>query len=154
MDLSNLSPSPGSKHRRKRVGRGHGCHGKTSCKGSKGQNARSGGGKGPGFEGGQTPWYRRLPKYKGFKSLNKVEYSVVNLSQLEGFEDGTTVTPEMFLQSGLVRRSDMPIKVLGSGTLTRKLTVHAHKFSATDSERIAAAGGTAEAIGGAEQAEG
>lgn len=146
MDLNSLSPAPGSKHSRKRVGRGHGCHGKTSGKGSKGQNARSGGGKGPGFEGGQTPWYRRLPKYKGFKSLNKVAYSVVNLDQLQGFEDGAVVTPELFLASGLVRRADAPIKVLGGGTLSKKLTVHAHKFSEAAQQGIEGAGGKAEVI--------
>ncbi|HEY3998037.1 MAG TPA: 50S ribosomal protein L15 [Candidatus Xenobia bacterium] len=146
MDLTSLSPSPGSKHKRKRVGRGHGCHGTYSGKGCKGQKARSGGNKKPGFEGGQTPWYRRLPKYKGFKSLNKVAYSLVNLEHLEGFDAGTTVTLEVMQSAGLVRRLDAPVKVLGAGQLTKKLTVQAHAFSASATQSIEAAGGKAEVI--------
>ncbi|MHB2018018.1 MAG: 50S ribosomal protein L15 [Candidatus Xenobia bacterium] len=146
MDLSNLKPAEGATHRRKRVARGHGCHGKTGGRGSNGQMSRSGGGKGPGFEGGQTPWYRRLPKYRGFKSLNKKEYTLVKLSDLEGFENGSTVTPESLLQSGVVRKADHQVKVLGNGTLSKKLTVQAHKFTASAQAAIEAAGGKAEVI--------
>ena len=146
MDLSNLKPAKGATHRRKRVARGHGCHGKTGGRGSNGQKSRSGGNKGPGFEGGQTPWYRRLPKFRGFKSLNRKEYTLIKLSDLEAFEVGSTVTPESMLASGLVRKADHPVKVVGGGALTKKLTVQAHKFTAPALAAIEASGGKAEVI--------
>jgi len=146
MNLSDLKPAPGSCKARKRVGRGHGCHVKTCCRGSNGQNARSGGGKGPGFEGGQTPWYRRLPKYRGFKNPNKVIFQVVSLSDLDRFEAGETVTPEALVERGLISRANRPFKVLGSGKLTRALTVQLHGFSESARAAIEAAGGTVEVL--------
>ncbi len=141
--LSNIGPKKGAKKKRKRVGRGIGSgHGKTATKGHKGQLARSGGGKGPGFEGGQMPLYRRLPK-KGFKNPFRVEYQVVNLNRLEErFEDGATVTPEVLEQVRLVRDAHKPIKILARGTLTKKLTVVADAASEAARKAIEAAGGS------------
>lgn len=146
MKMSDIKPAPGSRKRSKRVGRGHGCHGKTACKGSKGQNARSGGSKGPGFEGGQTPWYRRLPKYKGFKSLDKEVFSIVNLASLGCFEANEVVTPEALMEKKLVKNIERPIKLLAKGILDKALTVRLHKFSGKAVEAIEAAGGKAEVI--------
>ncbi|MGM9972200.1 MAG: 50S ribosomal protein L15 [Anaeroplasmataceae bacterium] len=144
--LNELKPVEGARHSRKRLGRGTGSGlGKTSGKGNKGQNARSGGGVRPGFEGGQIPFFQRLPK-RGFKNVNRKEYAIVNLADLEQFENGTKVTLEMYFETGLVKKVFNGIKVLGEGTLTKKLTVQAHKFSAAAKEAIEAAGGTVEVI--------
>lgn len=146
MDLSNLSPAPGSVKNRKRLGRGAGSGlGKTSGKGHKGQNARSGGGVKPGFEGGQMPLQRRLPK-RGFTPLKKKVYSLVNLRDLETFEAGSTVDAEMLIRAGFVKKVNDGIKILGDGDLTKALTVRAHKFSSTAAEKIAAAGGKTEVL--------
>ncbi|ACJ32508.1 50S ribosomal protein L15 [Anoxybacillus sp. LAT_35] len=146
MKLHELQPAPGSRKERNRVGRGIGSgNGKTSGKGHKGQNARSGGGVRIGFEGGQTPLFRRLPK-RGFTNIHRKEYAIVNLEALNRFEDGTEVTPELLLETGVVSKLKAGIKVLGDGELTKKLTVKAHKFSASAKEAIEAAGGTTEVI--------
>ena len=132
---------------RKRVGRGPGSgNGKTSGKGHKGQNARSGGGVRPGFEGGQLPLYRRLSK-RGFNNYNfRTVYATVNVSDLEVFEEGTVVTKELLIEKGLVKKELDGIKVLGNGELTKKLTVRAHKFSSIAKQKIEAAGGKAEVM--------
>jgi large subunit ribosomal protein L15 len=146
MDLSNLKPAPGSTKNRKRIGRGPGSgSGKTSGKGHKGQNARSGGGVKPGFEGGQMPLQRRVPK-RGFTSLNKKVYNLINLRDLEVFDAGTVVDVEQFGKSGLVTNMKDGIKILADGELTKALTVQAHKFSKSAIEKIEAAGGKAEVI--------
>ncbi|AKS37133.1 50S ribosomal protein L15 [Anoxybacillus gonensis] len=146
MKLHELQPAPGSRKERNRVGRGIGSgNGKTSGRGHKGQNARSGGGVRIGFEGGQTPLFRRLPK-RGFTNIHRKEYAIVNLEVLNRFEDGTEVTPELLLETGVVSKLKAGIKVLGDGELTKKLTVKAHKFSASAKEAIEAAGGTTEVI--------
>lgn len=146
MKLHELQPAPGSRKERNRVGRGIGSgNGKTSGKGHKGQNARSGGGVRIGFEGGQTPLFRRLPK-RGFTNIHRKEYAIVNLEALNRFEDGTEVTPELLLETSVVSKLKAGIKVLGNGELTKKLTVKAHKFSASAKEAIEAAGGTTEVI--------
>lgn len=145
MNLSDLKPSPGARHSKKRVGRG-GAHGKTSCRGYNGQNARSGGGKGPGFEGGQTPWYRRLPKYRGFNNPNKVIFQVVSLYDLERFEADETVTPESLVERGITRRANRPFKVVGNGKLTKSLTVQLHGFTEAARAAIEAAGGKVEVL--------
>ena len=132
---------------RKRVGRGPGSgNGKTSGKGEKGQNARSGGGVRLGFEGGQLPLFRRLSK-RGFNNYNfRTNYAVINLSDLEKFADGTEVTPELLIENGIIKKQLDGIKVLGHGTLTKKLNVKANKFSTTAKEKIEAIGGTTEVI--------
>lgn len=146
MKLHELAPAPGSKHPKKRVGRGIGSGmGKTSTRGSKGQWARSGGGVRPGFEGGQNPLYRRLPK-RGFKNINRIEYAIVNLEDLNQFAAGTEVTPELLLETGVVKNPKDGIKILGNGELTVKLTVKANKFSQSAVEKIQAAGGQSEVI--------
>lgn len=147
MNLSDLRPAPGAVKKRKRVGRGPGSgHGKTSVRGHKGRGARSGGNTPPGYEGGQMPLQRRLPKF-GFHNLFRREFSVVNLGDLESrFEAGAVVDGEALRASGLIRNLKLPIKVLADGTLTKALTVKAHKFSAAAAERLQAAGGTAEVI--------
>jgi large subunit ribosomal protein L15 len=147
MDLSNLKPAKGAKQNRKRVGRGPGSgNGKTAGRGHKGAQSRSGYSYKRGFEGGQMPFHRRLPK-RGFTNVFRTEFAVVNLDQLEGqFEAGATVTPDSLRAAGLVRRARMPIKVLGRGDVSKALIVHAHKFSGKAAEKLAAAGGRAEAI--------
>ena len=147
MRLQDLRPPFGAKKNAKRVGRGTGSgHGKTAGRGSKGQLSRSGGGKAPGFEGGQTPIYRRLPK-RGFNNKFKVEYAVVNVGDLERvFESGDKVDGEALREKGLVRGYDVRVKVLGDGEMTKSLTVHAHKFSESAVSKIKAAGGSAEVI--------
>lgn len=146
MDLSNLKPAPGSTKNRKRIGRGPGSGtGKTSGKGHKGQNARSGGGVKPGFEGGQMPLQRRVPK-RGFASLNKKVYNLVNLRDLETFDAGTIVDVEQYGKSGLVTSMKDGIKILADGDLTKSLTVQAHKFSKSAIKKIEAAGGKTEVI--------
>jgi large subunit ribosomal protein L15 len=146
MDLSNLQPSYGSTHSKKRIGRGHGSGlGKTSGKGHKGQKARSGGSIKPGFEGGQMPLQRRLPK-RGFTPLSKKIYVLVNLRDLELFDAGSVVDLEALGKAGLVGQLKDGLKILGDGDLTRALTVRAHKFSKTAQAKIEAAGGTVEVI--------
>ena len=146
MKIQELGPAYGSKTTRRRVGRGMGSGlGKTSGSGHKGQKARTGGKIRRGFEGGQTPLYRRLPK-RGFKNHFAKEYAVVNLSDLEKFENGTTVNAELLLSEGIIRKELDGVKVLGNGTLTKKLTVVATKFSKTAEEKIQAAGGKTEVM--------
>ena len=149
MNLHNLAPAPGSKKRRKRIGRGPGSgHGKTATKGHKGILARSGGGKRPGFEGGQMPLVRRLPKF-GFTNPSRVEYAIVNLKSFEQWTGEGTVTPQAMVDAGLVKRKRLPIKILGVGELKKSLIVQAHKFSKSAEAKIQAAGGRVEVIGGA-----
>jgi large subunit ribosomal protein L15 len=146
MKLHELSPSPGSRKERKRFGRGPSSGtGKTSGRGHKGQNARSGGGVRPGFEGGQNPLYRRLPK-RGFVNPTRKEYAVVNIEDLNSLPAGTEVTPEFLMTNGVVKNAKSGIKVLGNGEVTVKLTVKANKFSQSAVEKIEAAGGTTEVI--------
>jgi large subunit ribosomal protein L15 len=147
MDLSNLKPSEGSKKNRKRVGRGHGSgQGAQAGRGHKGAQSRSGFKFKRGFEGGQMPLHRRIPK-RGFRNQFRTEYAVVNLDVLaERFEADTIVTPELLRERGLVHSERQPIKVLGRGDVSKKLTVRAHKFSGKAAEKIAAAGGAAEVI--------
>ncbi len=144
--LNELKPVEGARHAKKRVGRGQGSGlGKTAGRGTKGQNSRSGGGVRPGFEGGQLPLFQRLPK-RGFNNVNRKEYAVVNLEQLNIFEDGAVVTPEELIASGLVKKVNDGIKILADGNLEKKLTVKAHKFSAKAQEAIVALGGSVEVI--------
>ncbi|WP_339164704.1 50S ribosomal protein L15 [Bacillus sp. FSL K6-2841] len=146
MKLHELKPSEGSRKERNRVGRGIGSgNGKTSGKGHKGQNARSGGGVRPGFEGGQMPLFQRLPK-RGFTNINRKDYAVINLDRLNSFDEGTEVTPELLLETGAISKLKAGVKILGNGKLDKKLTVKANKFSASAKEAIEAAGGTAEVI--------
>ncbi|EOS59057.1 50S ribosomal protein L15 [Paenibacillus barengoltzii] len=146
MKLHELSPAPGSRHERKRVGRGTGSGmGKTSTRGHKGQNARSGGGVRPGFEGGQNPLYRRLPK-RGFINPTRKEYAIVNIEDLNNFAADTEVTPELLFEQGIVKDAKSGIKILGNGEVTVKLTVKANKFSQSAVEKIEAAGGKTEVI--------
>jgi large subunit ribosomal protein L15 len=144
MKLDELKPAPGARKKVKRVGRGPGSgSGKTASKGHKGQKARSGGVKGPGFEGGQMPLQRRLPK-RGFTNIFRREFAVVNIRDLEGLSG--TVTPDTLKEQGLVRNLKSGVKVLGIGELKTALTVRAHKFSKNAVEKIQAAGGKAEVI--------
>lgn len=146
MKLHELKPAEGSRQERKRKGRGIGSgNGKTAGKGHKGQNARSGGGVRPGFEGGQTPLFRRLPK-RGFTNINRKEFAVVNLDALNRFEDGAVVTPELLIETGVVSKERAGIKILAKGKVEKKLTVKAHKFSSAAKEAIEAAGGQTEVI--------
>lgn len=147
MDLSNLKPSQGSKQTKKRVGRGHGSGAGTQAgRGHKGAKSRSGFKFKRGFEGGQMPLHRRIPK-RGFHNEFRREYAVVNLDTLaERFDAGTVITPELLRESGLVHGAKAPIKVLARGDIAKKLTVHAHKFSDKAAEKIAAAGGAAEVL--------
>lgn len=146
MKLHELKPAEGSRKVRNRVGRGTSSgNGKTSGRGQKGQKARSGGGVRLGFEGGQTPLFRTLPK-RGFTNINRKEYAIVNLETLNRFEDGTEVTPAMLVEAGIVKAEKSGIKVLGNGQVERKLTVKASKFSQAAKEAIEAAGGSIEVI--------
>ncbi|KHD85720.1 50S ribosomal protein L15 [Bacillus ginsengihumi] len=146
MKLHELQPAEGSRKERNRVGRGTGSgNGKTAGKGHKGQKARSGGGVRLGFEGGQTPLFRRLPK-RGFTNINRKDYAVVNLDALNRFDEGTEVTPALLLETGVVSKEKSGIKVLANGKLEKKLTVKAHKFSSAAKEAIEAAGGSIEVI--------
>ena len=146
MKLHELKPAQGTRKVRNRVGRGTSSgNGKTSGRGQKGQKARSGGGVRPGFEGGQTPLFRRLPK-RGFTNVNAKEYALVNLDQLNVFEDGTEVTPALLKEAGIVRNFKSGVKVLGNGELTKKLTVKAAKFSKSAEAAITAKGGSIEVI--------
>jgi large subunit ribosomal protein L15 len=147
MKLENLKPNMGSTHSRKRVGRGSGSGlGKTSGRGHKGQNARSGGGVSAVFEGGQLPLFRRIPK-KGFNNARfRVEYATVNVGDLNIFEDDKIITPELLKEKGLVKKQLSGIKILGNGKLEKKLTVKAHKFSESAIQKIEAVGGKIEVI--------
>jgi len=147
MKQNELSPSPGSKHTRKRVGRGDGSgHGTYSCRGLKGQKSRSGPGIGLRFEGGQTPLVKRLPHKRGFTNIFKTEYALVKLQRLEVFEQNTEVTPQTLLDAGLISSLKKPVKILGDGELQRPLVVKANKFSGSARSKIEAAGGRAEEI--------
>ncbi|TDM14105.1 50S ribosomal protein L15 [Macrococcus bovicus] len=146
MKLHEMKPVEGARKERNRVGRGMASgNGKTSGRGHKGQKARSGGGVRLGFEGGQLPLFRRLPK-RGFTNINRKEYAIVNLSELDRFEEGTEVTPALLLETGVVSAEKSGIKILGNGELSKKLTVKAHKFSASAIEAIESKGGTHEVI--------
>lgn len=146
MKLHELSPAEGSKKAVKRIGRGAGSgQGKTAGKGHKGQNARSGGGVAIGFEGGQTPLYKRIPK-RGFTNFTRKEYAVVNLDVLNRFEDGAVVTPEVLKETGIVKKQLDGIKVLGNGKLEKKLTVKCNKISASAKKAIEEVGGTVEVL--------
>lgn len=146
MDLNTLKPAMGSTKNRKRIGRGIGSgHGKTATKGHKGQKARSGGSVKPGFEGGQMPMQRRLPK-RGFLPVTQTEYVVINLYQLDNFEAGTCVDIDLLKGCGLVKAVGDGVKILAKGEITRPLTVKAHKFSTAARDKIIAAGGTVEEI--------
>lgn len=146
MQIHDLFPAPGSRKDRKRVGRGHGSgHGGRSGKGDKGQNSRSGGGKGPGFEGGQNPLAMRLPKLPGFKNRNRVEYAVVNVSRLEAiYAAGDVVDVDTLFAKGVIKAKTDPVKVLGDGELTKALTVKVDKVSGPAKAKIEAVGGTVE----------
>lgn len=146
MKLHELQPAVGAKKSPKRVGRGTGSGlGRNSGKGEKGQNSRTGGGVRPGFEGGQMPLYRRLPK-RGFTNIFAKEYAVINIDRLNVFEDGAVVTPEVLLEKGIVSKLYDGVKILGNGDLQKSLTVKATKFSKTAAEKIEAAGGKVEVI--------
>ena len=147
MNLSNLKPAKGAKQNRKRVGRGPGSgNGKTAGRGNKGAQSRSGYSYKRGFEGGQMPLHRRMPK-RGFNNVFRKEYAVVNLDQLEGlFDAGATVTPDTLREAGLIHSLRLPVKVLGRGEVTKAFMVQAHKFSGKAAEKLTAAGGKAEAI--------
>jgi large subunit ribosomal protein L15 len=146
MTLNELKYTTGSRKNGKRICRGLGSgSGKNGGSGSKGQNSRSGGGTRLGFEGGQNPIYRRLPK-RGFTNVNRVDYAIVNVKDLNKFEDGTVVTPELLIEKGLVPATNTGVKVLGNGELTKKLTVKANKFSKSAEELIAKAGGSVEVL--------
>ena len=146
MELKDLKPAEGSRHSRKRVGRGNGSgYGKTAGRGLNGQKSRAGGGKRPGFEGGQTPLTMRLPKLPGFRNINRVEYLPVNVSRLEEkFEAGETVNGESLKAKGIIKHEDALVKVLGDGELTKALTVSVDKVSASAKAKIEAAGGKVE----------
>ncbi len=146
MKLHELSPAAGSTKEVKRIGRGHGSgHGKTAGKGHKGQWARSGGGVRPGFEGGQMPLARRIPK-RGFNNIFGTTYTVINVSDLEVFKEGTVVDEELLIASGIVKKLNSGVKVLGNGELTKNLTVKVAAYSASAKEKIEKAGGKAEVM--------
>lgn len=148
MKLHDLKPTPGSVRKKTRVGRGIAAgKGKTAGRGIKGTGARTGGGKGPYFEGGQLPLVRRLPFKRGFTNIFRIEYQEVNLELLEAnMPDGIEVTPEVMWDSGLIRDAERPVVILGRGDLSKKLTIHAHRFSKSAAEKIAAAGGSTQVI--------
>ena len=146
MELHNLKPTKGSTHSKKRLGRGVGSGtGKTAGTGHKGQNSRSGRGTRPGFEGGQTPFFKRIPK-RGFTNRFRKEYAIVNVEELNRYEDGTVVDLELLLKDRLVRKELDGLKILGDGELTKKLTVKATKFTGSAAQKIEAAGGSVEVI--------
>ncbi len=146
MKLNELKPVEGARHYKKRVGRGSGSGmGKTATRGHKGQNARSGGGVRPAFEGGQTPLFKRLPK-RGFTNINKVDYAIINVEDLNCFEAGTVVDTAVLKAKGLIKKEYEGVKVLGNGELNVALTVKAKKISKSASEKISAAGGTIEVL--------
>jgi large subunit ribosomal protein L15 len=142
-----LAPSTGARHKRKRIGRGLGSgHGRTAGKGSKGQLARAGRHIRPGFEGGQNPLIKRLPEKRGFTNIFRIEYDTINITVLNRFEADSEVTPQRFVEEGLIKSLKKPIKILGNGELLKPLTVSAHKFSQTARSKIEAAGGIVEEI--------
>jgi len=146
MRLGDLKPAEGSRKKNKRVGRGIGSgHGKTSCKGHKGQKARSGGTKGAGFEGGQMPLQRRIPK-RGFKNRFKIEYAIINLGDINKIEGVDTITPEILFEKGIIKDLKNGLKILGVGEILRPLTIQADAFSASALAKISAAGGKAEVL--------
>lgn len=146
MNLNSIKPALGASKDRKRIGRGTGSgHGKTATKGHKGQKARSGGSVKPGFEGGQMPMHRRLPK-RGFKPLAKTVYAIVNVGQLNSFAEGSVVDANALLEKGIITKVVDGVKILATGQLERKLTVKAHKFSDSAKSKIQSAGGTVEEI--------
>jgi large subunit ribosomal protein L15 len=146
MKIEDIRPAEGSRKRNKRVGRGVGSgHGKTSCKGHKGQKARSGGTVGLGFEGGQMPLQRRLPK-RGFKNRFGIEYTVISLDKINGLQGMDLITPELLLEKGIIKDLKDGLKVLGDGNIGRAVTVRATSFSASAADKIAAAGGKAEVL--------
>jgi len=146
LKLHDLAPAPGSRHKKRRVGRGPGSgRGKTSGRGQKGQKSRAGPGPRRGFEGGQMPLVRRVPK-RGFVNPTRVEYTILNVEQLNRFSPGTVVTPELLKEMGLYKRRTSGVKILGKGDLAVPLTVKAHKFSRTAMQKIEAANGKAEVI--------
>ena len=155
MSLNNLRPPKGAKHAKRRVGRGPGSgHGKTASRGHKGAKSRSGHRFKRGFEGGQMPLHRRIPK-RGFHNVFRIEYAVVNLDTLaERFDAGTVITPDLLRERGLIRSSRQLIKVLARGDIGKTLTIRAHKFSGKAAEKIVAAGGAAEVLGGAVKSDG
>ena len=147
MRQDNLSPTPGSKRAKKRVGRGNGSgHGTYSGRGLKGQKSRSGYKVRPGFQGGQLPLIKSLPKKRGFVNIFRIEYSVVNVDKLNVFESGSEVTPEKLLAAGLVKSLRQPIKILANGDINNPFVVKANKFSAAAKAKIEAAGGKAEEV--------
>lgn len=146
MELNSIKPAVGASKNRKRIGRGTGSgHGKTATKGHKGQKARSGGSVKPGFEGGQMPMQRRLPK-RGFNPLTRKEYALVNIGQLDIFENGSAIDAGALIEAGIIKKVCDGIKVLAKGDLSKSITIKAHKFSAAAREKIVAAGGTVEEI--------
>ncbi|WP_430884838.1 50S ribosomal protein L15 [Fusibacter sp. JL216-2] len=146
MKLHELRPAAGSTKNRKRIGRGGGSgQGTTAGRGMNGQNSRSGGGVRPGFEGGQMPLFRRLPK-RGFNNFTRKNWTIVNVETLNRFEDGTEITPELLLETGVLSKVEYGVKILGDGELTKKLTVKANKFTQSAITKIEAAGGKAEVI--------
>ncbi|MDD5807328.1 MAG: 50S ribosomal protein L15 [Eggerthellales bacterium] len=148
MELKDLTPAAGSTHSRKRVGRGNGSgYGKTAGRGMNGQKSRAGGGKRPGFEGGQTPLAMRLPKLPGFRNINRVEYAPVNVSRLdEKFEAGAVVDHEALVAAGIIKKTSTLVKVLGDGEITKPLTIKVDKVSASAAAKIEAAGGKVEEL--------
>ncbi|MDZ4064452.1 MAG: 50S ribosomal protein L15 [Coriobacteriia bacterium] len=148
MQLHDLFPAPGSRKPRKRVGRGNGSgHGSTAGRGDKGQLSRSGGGKGPGFEGGQNPLHMRMPKLRGFKNRFRTEYVVVNVSRLEEkFAKGDVVDVDAMFEKGLIKSKVAPVKILGDGDITKSLTVKVDKISGSARAKIEAAGGTVDSL--------
>lgn len=146
MKIQDIRPAEGSRKGNKRVGRGIGSgHGKTSCKGHKGQKSRSGGTVGLGFEGGQMPLQRRLPK-RGFKNRFGIEYAIINLDRIDGLQGMDVITPELLLEKGIIKDLKDGLKILGDGSIGRPVTVRATSFSASAAEKIAAAGGKAEVL--------
>lgn len=148
LQMHTLKPVDGARHSRKRVGRGTGSgHGKTSGRGNKGQNSRSGGGVRPAYEGGQTPLFKRIPK-RGFTNVNRVEYTVINVGDFacDSFQAGQVVTPEVLVEKGLIKKGTKLVKILGNGKLEKNLVVKAHKFSKSAEKAIVEAGGSIEVI--------
>jgi large subunit ribosomal protein L15 len=149
MKLHELKPAPGSKKQKKRIGRGMASGtGKTSGRGTKGQGARSGGGKGPFFEGGQLPLVRRLPFRRGFTNIHRVHYKPVNLGRLQERlgDSGQEITPQLLVEAGIIKKSDKAVAILGDGELTSALSIKAHRFSKVAKQKIEAVGGTIEVL--------
>lgn len=146
MRIEDIRPAEGSTKNKKRVGRGVGSgHGKTSCKGHKGQKARSGGTKGAGFEGGQMPLQRRIPK-RGFTNIFKKEYAIINLDTLDALKDDAVITPELLIEKGIIKKMKDGLKVLANGSIQRPVTIKANAFSTSAAAKIEAAGGKTEVI--------